>query len=127
MSAWVITTAAVLGILLTVAGITGVWLAMRTAQNTQTVRNFRDATASWREKAEALDSDLGSLRTEMAALQGLYVTLQQKYEALQEVVTGKAAIEHLGVQVSDAKSEIILEIRLNRDVLNALSKAKDEQ
>lgn len=125
-STLIITVAAALGILLTVAGVIGVWLAMRTAQHTQTVKNFRDASSSWREKAEALDSDLTSLRAELKALRELYRVLQQKHEALQDVVTGRTAIEHLALQVGDAKSEIILEIRLNRDIISQLAGQQGE-
>jgi uncharacterized protein YlxW (UPF0749 family) len=123
VSAVVITAVAVLGILLTVAGVIGVWLAMRTAQHTQTVKNFRDAAESWREKAEATDSELTSMRTEMTELRQQYTSLLQKHEALQDVVTGRTAIENLGVQVGDAQSAIIAEIRQNRDLLHALSPA----
>ena len=115
-----IVAAAVIGVLLTVAGVIGVWLAMRTGQNTQTVKNFREAAASWREKAEALGSDLATVQAELTSLRTAHDALQVQHEVLKDLVTGKAAIEALGIQVDNAKSEIILEVRLNRGVLESL-------
>lgn len=121
-----IVTTAVIGVLLTVAGIAGVWLAMRTGQNTQTVKNFRDAAASWREKAEALGSDLVTLQGELASLRTEHDKLQTEHESLKNVVTGKAALEALGVQMDAARSEIILEVRLNRGVIESLESLMGE-
>lgn len=119
-SAFIITIAAIIGVLLTAAGIIGAWLAMRTAQHTQTVQNFREASASWREKAEAQASDLAVMQSEMAALTAKYDALRQEHEALKNVVTGKAAIEALGVSLEQARNDIIVEIRLSRQSLEDL-------
>lgn len=108
---------AIIGVLLVIAGSVGVWLAMRTGQHTQTVKNFRDAAASWREKAEALGSDLATLQGEMTGLQAEHGMLRAEHQALKNVVTGKAAIEALGLQLEQAKSDIILEVRLSREPL----------
>jgi len=115
-----ITFAAVVGVLLTVAGIVGAWLAVRTGQNTQTVRNFQDAAASWREKAESVAADLLTVQTELAALRAAHDKLQQAYNTLRDVVTGRSALEALSVQLDEAKKDITLEIRLSKDALHTL-------
>lgn len=112
MSNLVITVTAVLAVLLTVAGAAGVWLAMRTAQNSQTLKNFRDASASWREKADALTSELVSVRADLLELTGKYATLLAAHEVLKGVVTGQSAIEELAATMGDYKNEIIKEIRM---------------
>lgn len=117
---FIIVLAAVLGVMLTVSGIIGVWLAMRTAQHTQTVKNFREAAASWREKAEALASDLAGMQQELAALRENYADLLHEHEVLKNVVTGKSALEALGVHLEQAKSDIILEVRMSRETLENL-------
>lgn len=119
-SALVITITAVLGILLTVAGILGVWLAMRTGQNTQTVRNFRDAAASWREKAEAMAADFAAVQSELAELRAQHEQLKQSHDVLANLVTGKSAIDALSVQIDQVKSDITLEIRLSQETLQHL-------
>lgn len=116
----VIILAAVLGILLTVSGSLGVWLALRTGQNTQTLKNFRDSAASWRDKAEATDSELASVRAELADTKAELADLQLRHTALKDVVTGREALEALGLQVDKVKDEIIFEIRLNRGALDTL-------
>jgi uncharacterized coiled-coil DUF342 family protein len=113
-SALVITITAVLGVLLTMAGSVGVWLAMRTGQNTQTVKNFRDAAASWREKAEALAADLATIQSELTTLRAQYDQLMAEHNMLKDVVSGRTAIEALGMQVENAKKDIIQEIRLQQ-------------
>lgn len=115
-----IIAAAVIGVLLTTAGVVGVWLAMRTAEHTQTVRNFREASASWREKAESQAADLAAVQAEMTTLKSKYDELRRDYEALKRVVTGTSAMEALGVTLEQAKSDIILEIKINRETLQGL-------
>jgi uncharacterized coiled-coil DUF342 family protein len=123
-STLIIVLIAVLGFLLTLGGIIGVWLAVRTAQNTQTVKNFREAASSWREKAEALASDLLTVQGEMAELQKQHKNLQAEHDVLKNVVTGKSAIESLGVQMTDAREAIILEVRLSKEALEQLIDAR---
>lgn len=114
--------AAVIGVLLTVAGSVGVWLAIRTGQSSQTVKNFQEAAASWREKAEALSSDLENVRTEMAALRSQHERLQFEHEALKDVVTGKTAVEAMAAQMGLYKDEILSEIQKNGRLLQTLAK-----
>jgi uncharacterized coiled-coil DUF342 family protein len=111
---------AILGVLLTVAGVAGVWMAMRTSQHAQTVRNFREASASWREKAEATSADLATVHEEMAELRQQYDRLLAEHEVLKNVITGKSALEALGVQVEQAKTDIVLEVRLSKEALEHL-------
>lgn len=100
--------------MLTVAGVAGVWLSLRTAQNSQTLKNFRDASASWREKADALSSDLATMQAELTALTAKYATLLAAHEVLKNVVTGRSEIEAMAEQMSKYKNEIIREIRVTR-------------
>lgn len=120
MSTTLVIFTAILGVLLTVAGTGGVWLAIKTGQSGQTVKNFQDAAASWREKADALSSDLDSVRAELKILHRQHDKLQSEHEALKNVVIGKSALEALGVQVNEARTQIILEVRLNREILSSL-------
>jgi nicotinate-nucleotide pyrophosphorylase len=110
----IIVIAAVIGVMLTVAGVAGVWLSLRTAQNSQTLKNFRDASASWREKADALASDLASVQADLAELTAKYTTLLAAHEALQNVITGRSEIAAMSVQMGKYKDEIIREIRSAR-------------
>jgi hypothetical protein len=107
----IVVLAAVIGVMLTVAGVAGVWLSLRTAQNSQTLKNFRDASASWREKADALTSDLASMQAELTALTAKYTTLLAAHEVLKNVVTGRSEIEAMATQMGEYKDEIIREIR----------------
>jgi gas vesicle protein len=119
-SALIITVTAVLGVLLTVAGSLGVWLAMRTGQNTQTVRNFRDAAQSWREKAEAMAADLVTVQGELTQLRIEYDQLKQEHNVLRDVVSGKSTLDALSVQMDQVKNEITLEIRLSTESVQNL-------
>jgi hypothetical protein len=121
-----ITLAAILGVLLTVASVFGVWLGLRNAQTGQTLKNFREASASWREKAEALGADLDTVRSDLAELRKQYRELLSEHEVLKNVVTGKAAIEALGVQVEKAKTDIILEVHLSAEALRRLIDGEDD-
>lgn len=112
MSGIVVTVTAVLAIVLTVAGAAGVWLAMRTAQNSQTLKNFRDASASWREKADALTDELVAVRADLVALTSKYATLLAAHEVLKDVVTGQSALEELTERMGEYKDDIIKEIRV---------------
>lgn len=119
-SALIITATAVVGVLLTIAGSLGVWLAMRTGQNTQTVRNFRDAAASWREKAEAMAADLATIQAELTTLRAQHEKLQQEHNVLRNVVSGKSALDALSMQLDQAKNEITVEIRLSKESIQHL-------
>lgn len=99
--------AAVIGVLLVVAGAVGVWLAIRTGQNTQTLANFREAAKSWREKAEALQSDLDTVKQELAGAQAELTDVRGKYAVLEGIVTGKAEISALASQVEHLRGDIL--------------------
>lgn len=86
-----------LGILLvTIAGFLGIRAAFTANKNTQTITNYEKSLASWKERAESAESDRDHCRGQMTVREAAYDALEQKFDILSNVVSGKAAIERVG-------------------------------
>lgn len=115
-SSAIVTWIAVLGFLITAAGLVGV--SMRVGRNSQTVANYREAAASWEAKARAQEGQITQLQAADAAKKEQITELTAKVQLLQDMVTGKTAIEQLAAQVADTFDRIDAKI-IGRDVFDA--------
>jgi peptidoglycan hydrolase CwlO-like protein len=101
-------------VLLAAAGAVGTFAALRVGRHAQTVKNFSDAARSWREKAEAQESDLSTVKTDNAALQAEVTTLQAQVAALQAQVAALRELVRPVLQellASPASTETTAKIR----------------
>lgn len=112
----VVTWLAVLGFLITAGGLIGV--SMRVGRNSQTVANYREAAQSWEAKAKAQEGQLEELKEADAAKASQITELTAKVQLLQDMVTGKTAIEQLAAQVAETFQRID-ERLIGRDVFDA--------
>jgi cell division protein FtsB len=90
----------VLGFVIVAVGGIGAWSALRVGKQTQTVKNFRDAAESWRQKSESQDNRITELENENTELRKVVADLQGQVSVLRDLATGTSAIlEH------DAKAD----------------------
>jgi chromosome segregation ATPase len=99
-SANIISLVAVIGLMITAAAVVGG--SFRVSRNTATVTRYKEAADSWQAKAIAQEQHIAELRTEVTSLQAdngakdaKISELQGRINVLQEVVTGKGALEEL--------------------------------
>lgn len=114
----------VLGLLVLVGGSIGTVAAIRVGKNTQTVENYEKNAASWKELAEASDAKIEHLQEQNADLQHqnaeqakLIADLQGKIAVLQDVVTGKTAVETMAQEMRHALTSIGNEVAANKQAI----------
>jgi len=109
--------ASILGVLLVAATSVGAWAALRVGKNTQTVANYREAAASWREKSDSQQAEIADLRQQLsenrtaaaeaqAAASTKVADLEAQVHVLQGVVTGRAQLEALGTELNTSVASI---------------------
>ncbi|MHB1954993.1 MAG: hypothetical protein ACYCOU_14750 [Sulfobacillus sp.] len=103
--------AGLLGFFIAAGSLLG--LSIRVGRNTSTVNNYRESALSWEAKSKAQESEIADLQNANAALEMQINGLKAKQQVLEELVTGKAAIEALSNQiltvVSGMKSALVNE------------------
>lgn len=83
----------VFGLVTTAAAVlAGTW---RISRNTATVNNFRDSALSWETKSKSQDEEIEKLHRDLAARDREVSDLQGRVGTLQDMVTGKSAVEEL--------------------------------
>ena len=103
-------------VMLAVAGALGTFAAMRVGKHAQVIKNFEDAAKSWREKAEAQESDIGQLKAENAQLDQEVSELRGQVSVLREIV--RSALEQL--VTSSGNSDVVARIE------TLLARGRDE-
>jgi chromosome segregation ATPase len=106
---------ALVGLLITAATVIGG--SFRVSRNTQTVSNYREAALSWESQSKALEAQVRLFEEQLAEREVHARTMESQFEAqlaekdarihelegrlttLQDVVTGKAAVEALTVEM----------------------------
>jgi hypothetical protein len=107
------TGVAILAFLVTAGGVIGV--SLRIGRNTQTIANYREAATSWEAKAKAQEGQIEELQAADTAKATQITELTAKVQLLQDMVTGKTAIEQLAAQVADTFARIDEKL-IGRDV-----------
>lgn len=115
-SANIVTGLAVLGFLITAGGLVGV--SLRIGRNTQTVSNYREAAAAWEAKAKAQEGQIDELQAAHEHSAQEVTELRAKVQVLQDLVTGKTAIEQLATQVAETFALIDAKI-IGREAFDA--------
>jgi len=110
------TIVAVLALLGTAGGMVGV--SLRVGRQSQTVANYREAATSWEAKAKAQEGQIEELQAAAADAAQEVTELRAKVQILQDLVTGKTAIEQLTVQVTETSARIEAKI-VGRDTFEA--------
>lgn len=110
------TIVGVLALLLAAGGVVGT--SLRVGRNSQTVANYREAASSWEAKATAQAGQLDELQAAHEQAAQEVTELRAKVQILQDLVTGKTAIEQLSVQVTEAFARIDAKI-VGRDAFEA--------
>lgn len=110
------TIVGVLALLLAAGGVVGT--SLRVGRNSQTVANYREAAHSWEAKASAQEGQIGELQAAHEQAAQEVTELRAKVQILQDLVTGKTAIEQLSVQVTEAFARIDAKI-VGRDAFEA--------
>lgn len=78
---------------LTAAGIVG--MGFRVGSNTQTMANYRETAASWKEKSDAQEAQITALEKSSAAKDHQIAELQAKVEVLERLVLGESTARAL--------------------------------
>lgn len=69
-------------ILLSAAGVVGTWAALRVGKNAQTIKNYRSAADSWKERAEAQDAKITEQNEEISRMHTENTALRQEIAEL---------------------------------------------
>lgn len=93
-----VTILSVIGFLVTAAGLVGI--SFKVGRNAQTVSNYRDNADSWEKKALSQSGEIADLQARLVANDAVIRRLQDRVGLLEEMVTGKAAINELAVTIS---------------------------
>jgi predicted RNase H-like nuclease (RuvC/YqgF family) len=101
--------------LLTAAGGVGTWAALRVGRNAQTLRNYRDAADSWKEKSDSQDGKIRDQESEITRLQKENGSLRN------EIAELRGQINVLTSLVKTAITEMASNAS-NKDVLERLEK-----
>jgi hypothetical protein len=110
------TIVAIIALLITAGGVVGT--SLRVGRNSQTVANYREAAASSEAKANAQKGQIEELQAAHELAVQEVTDLRAKVQVLQDMVTGKTAIEQLTVQVTEAFTRIDSKI-VGRDAFEA--------
>lgn len=144
----IITIVAVIGLLITAATVVGG--SFRVSRNTATVTRYKEAADSWQakavaqdEKIEAQEERINHLTSEIAEKDAVFTAelaskdtqisrLQGRLSVLQEVVTGKAALEEIAQRQTefvtawnDRTSEILNQVGAVRGENRAIHERLD--
>jgi chromosome segregation ATPase len=111
---------ALVGLLITAATVIGG--SFRVSRNTQTVSNYREAALSWESQSKALEAQVRLFEEQLAERDAHARTVESQFEAqlaekdarihelegrlttLQDVVTGKAAVEALTTEMRSVRT-----------------------
>jgi hypothetical protein len=74
--------------------------AWRVGKNTQTVNNYRESALSWETKARAQESELSDVRDQLGDAINQLQEMQGKVHVLEEVASGRAALEAMATQIT---------------------------
>jgi hypothetical protein len=108
-----VTIVAVIGLLGTAAAVVGG--SFRVSRNTQVVANYRDAAQAWEAKATAQETEMGELRSNLAAREKEIIELTSRVSILQDMVTGKNAVEQILPEIRSVRDELLTAIRQVRN------------
>lgn len=100
---------AVIGLLGTAAAVVGG--SFRVSRHTQVVANYRDAAQAWEAKASAQGNEITELRSELAEREKEIIELRSRVSILQDMVTGKSAIEQIIPEIHSVRDELKAAIR----------------
>lgn len=105
--AWAI----ILGVIITAAGIVGA--AFRSQSSAQALNNYKTLAESYKETVDQQKGQIDRQEQQILALQDAMsnkdtelAVLGQKIQTLQEVITGRAALEELGQGVSAVRVQV---------------------
>lgn len=98
--------AGVLGFVVAVAALAGT--AWRVGKNTQTVNNYRESAQSWEARAKSYEEDLADVTAKNEDFQRQISEMQGKIHILEEVASGRAAMEALTTQITETVKELRL-------------------
>jgi uncharacterized membrane protein len=79
--------------------------ALRVGKNTQTTNNYRDSALSWETKAKAQEGQIGDLENKLGDTQRELQELRGKVQILEEIASGRAAMEAMAGSISAMVSE----------------------
>lgn len=101
------TVLAIIGIVsffLTAAGIVG--MGFRVGSNTQAMANYRETAQSWKEKADAQESQITRLEESSAAKDQQIAQLQAKVEILERLVVGESTAKRLTDKIDHLQDDV---------------------
>lgn len=98
-------------VLLTAAGIIGTWLALRVSRNTQVVTNYKAAADAWQARAVAQGDEIKGLQESLEETRHQNTELQAKVNVLQDLVTGRHAVDELSDKMDMGFERIAIQIR----------------
>jgi predicted RNase H-like nuclease (RuvC/YqgF family) len=119
--------AAVVAVLLAIAGSIGGVAVFRSTRNTAIVTNYKQAADSYRERAEALEVETRDLHATNQQQAQQIAALQAQVQTLGDIVSGRSAIEELHRHMSEslgaitrqidaAQGAVVTEIRTSREI-----------
>ena len=118
-SSWASVIAGLLALFIAALGVIGGWAALRVSKQTQTVKNFRDAAESWRQKSESQDNRIAELEHENAELRKQLADLQGQVTVLRDLATGASAIAEHEAKADRRQESIMTRLGAIEGILGA--------
>lgn len=119
--------AAVVAVLLAVAGAIGGIAVFRSTRSAAIVTNYKQAADSYKERSEAQEVEIADLRSTNQRQAQQIAALEAQVKTLGDIVSGRTAVEDLHQhvtaamdtltrQISAAQQSITTEIRTSREI-----------
>jgi predicted PurR-regulated permease PerM len=106
MSTFLTILVAVLGFVLTVAAAVGSVAAFKISRNTETVKNYKENAASWKERSETQQVEIGTQSEKIQAQAQLIAELQGQVHTMQEILSGRTDAKELAELFRTGMSEL---------------------